>query len=144
MLLSRSLAVVLSASLQLARAVNIYLSPSPSSLRSTLSPEEASAALSRHLGLDAFEPLWGASDLTHSEEAFVGQGFKNALVVTVEEKDLPGTIITTHRLCSKIDLTGIHSYSTFVTQARVLSEYTILKSHRFTFLCHLHISPPCR
>lgn len=107
MLLSRSLAVVLSASLQLAQAVNIYLSPSPSFLRSTLSLEEASAALSRHLGLEALEPLWGASDLTHSEEVFVGQGFKNSLVVTVDEEDVSGTIFTTHAsLCSTINLTS--------------------------------------
>ncbi|KDR75115.1 hypothetical protein GALMADRAFT_249028 [Galerina marginata CBS 339.88] len=92
MLVPCSLALLFSASFQLTQAVHVYLSPSPSLLRSTLSPEDASATLSRHLGLEAFEPFWDASDLTHIEENFVGQGPKNVLVVTVEESDASAVI----------------------------------------------------
>lgn len=85
-----ALAILLSASLHLAHAVHVYLSPAPYFHRSTLSPEEATTALSRHLGLEAFEPLWDASDLTHTEENFVGQGAKNMLLITMEENDVKG------------------------------------------------------
>jgi len=90
MLAPCSLALLLSAGLQLTHAVHVYLSPAPSLYRSTLSPEEATTALSRHLGLEASEPLWDVSDLTHTQENFVGQGAKNALLVTMEESDVNG------------------------------------------------------
>jgi len=65
------------------QAVSVYLSPPRTYLKSTLSPEDASAALSQHLGLEAFEPLRA---FVYQEE-FVGQGEKNAVVVTVEESN---------------------------------------------------------
>lgn len=55
-----------------------------------MSPEDASAALSRHLGVEVFEPLRDASDLAHSDDYFVGQGGKNALVLTMDESDVDG------------------------------------------------------
>ena len=75
----------------LSQAVNIYLSPSSNFVSSSLSPADASAALSRHLGLERFEPLLDASNLGH-EEWFVGQGPKNALLIALEESDLQGPL----------------------------------------------------
>jgi len=85
-----SLCLLFSSVLQATQAVDVYLSPAPSHLRSTLSPEDASAALSRHLGVEVFEPLRDASDLAHSDDYFVGQGGKNALVLTMDESDVDG------------------------------------------------------
>ena len=89
MLASLSLGLLLSTSLS--QAVDIYLSPSSNIVRSSLSPTDASAALSRHLGLERFEPLLDVSNLGH-EEWFVGQGSKNALLITMEESDLLGPL----------------------------------------------------
>ena len=89
MLAPFSLCLLLSAGLS--QAVNVYLSPSPNFLRSSLSPGEASAALSRHLGLEQFEPLQDAFNLGH-EEWFVGKGSKNALLITLEESDVQGPL----------------------------------------------------
>jgi hypothetical protein len=61
-----------------------------------LSPEDATTALSRHLGLEEFESLRDASDLTHTQENFVGQGAKNVLLVTVEESDANGVYRANH------------------------------------------------
>ena len=83
------LGLLLSASLS--QAIDVYLSPSSNSLRSSLSPADASAALSRHLGLEQFESLLDASSLGH-EERFVGQGPKNALLITMEESDVQGSL----------------------------------------------------
>ncbi len=65
------------------QAVSVYLSPPRTHLESTLSPEDASAVLSQHLGLEAFEPLRDSTPFVYEE--FVGQGEKNEIVVTVEE-----------------------------------------------------------
>ena len=89
MLAQLSLGLLLSASLS--QAVDVYLSPSSNFVRSSLSPADASAALSRHLGLERFEPLLDASSLGH-EEWFVGQGLKNVLLITLEESDLQGPL----------------------------------------------------
>lgn len=67
------------------QAVNVYLSPPQPYLASAVSPEYASAALSRHLGLEVFEPFRDVSLLTFDDTHFIGQGEKNAVVVTVEE-----------------------------------------------------------
>lgn len=85
-----SLLLVLSAALQLTRAIEVYLSPPSSFLASKLAPEQASAALSRHLGLEAFEPFQDASLWTNSEENFVGQGSKNVLLLTGDQDDVSG------------------------------------------------------
>ena len=73
-------------------AVNVYLSPARPFATSTLSPEDASAALSRHLGLEDFEPLRDMSNYPFDDESFVGQGAKHAVVVTVPEDDADGEI----------------------------------------------------
>ena len=90
MLALLSLGLLLSVSLS--QAVDIYLSPSSNFGRSSLSPAaDASAALSRHLGLEQFESLLDASNLGR-EEWFVGQGSKNVLLITLEEGDLQGPL----------------------------------------------------
>ncbi|KAJ3503683.1 hypothetical protein NLJ89_g8323 [Agrocybe chaxingu] len=87
MLARTTLCLLLAAAAQAAQAVNVYLSPVPYALHSSLSPEDASAALSRHLGLEVFEPLRDASNLGQDEDLFVGKGPKNVLLLTVEEVD---------------------------------------------------------
>lgn len=77
--------------LQFSQAVDVYLNPPHSFLRSTLSPEDASSALSRHLGLEAFEPLRDASNPSIMEEPFIGQGSRDALLLTIDEQDAKGT-----------------------------------------------------
>jgi hypothetical protein len=67
------------------QAVNVYFSPTQTHLRPAPSPEYASAALSRHLGLEVFEPFHDASLLAFDDTHFLGQGEKNAMVVTVDE-----------------------------------------------------------
>lgn len=83
---------LLLATLGTANAVNVYLSPAQPFFSSTLSPEDASAAVSRHLGLEAFEPFRDASSYTSydEDESFVGQGGRHAVLVTIEEGDIPG------------------------------------------------------
>jgi hypothetical protein len=71
----------------LSRAVHVYLSP-PSVLPSSLNPEQASFAISRHLGLEAFEPidLPGKSFTdVFNEQQFVGRGSSNAVLLTMDE-----------------------------------------------------------
>ena len=89
MLAQLSLGLLFLASLS--QAIDIYLSPSSNFVRSSLSPTDASAALSRHLGLERFEPLLDASNLGQ-EEWFVGQGSKNVLLIALEESDLQGPL----------------------------------------------------
>lgn len=82
----RSFAFLLSG-LQLSRAINVYLNPHNDFLESELSPEDASSALSRHLGVEAFEPFREASSMDYTMEAFMGQGPVNGLLLTMEEID---------------------------------------------------------
>ncbi|PPQ87474.1 hypothetical protein CVT25_008210 [Psilocybe cyanescens] len=131
MLASCSLAVVLTACLKLTQAVDVYLSPSPSFLHPTLSPEDASAALSRHLGLEAFEPLWDNSELSYSEEFFVGQGSKNALVVTVEENDASGKAFTNHGLTLQSFALNTSPSAPIYSLSSVLSTYLHHASNSF-------------
>lgn len=72
--------------LQLSRAVEVYLNPHQTFLRSTLEPEDASSALSRHLGVEIFEPFRDAT----LEEPFVGEGSYSALLLTMDELDAKG------------------------------------------------------
>lgn len=76
-----------------AQAVQVYLSPSPQLAPSQkLSPEQASFALSRHLGLEFFETA-GDRDLFDgdSEQKFVAQGSSNALLLIMNEGEARGT-----------------------------------------------------
>jgi hypothetical protein len=71
----------------LSRAVDVYLSP-PSVLPPSLNPDKASFAISRHLGLEAFEPidLQGESFTdVFNEHQFVGRGSSNAVLLTMDE-----------------------------------------------------------
>lgn len=88
--LSRPL-LLLFACCRLTLAVHVYLSPASDFYRSSLSPEDATAALSRHLGLDAYDPIRPSSDSSYNEELFVGKGPKSILLVTVEESDAAGS-----------------------------------------------------
>lgn len=86
MLGARSLAFFLS-SLQLSQAINVYLNPQSDFLESKLSPEDASSVLSRHLGVEVFEPFRDAFSMDYTGEAFVGQGPVNGLLLTMEDID---------------------------------------------------------
>jgi hypothetical protein len=84
MLAPLSLCLILTTILN-TQAVNVYLSPPRTHSTSVVSPEYASAALSRHLGLEVFEPFHDAPHLGFDDTRFIGQGERNAMVVTVEE-----------------------------------------------------------
>jgi hypothetical protein len=86
MLGALTLALLLSST----QAINVYLSPYSPFLRSALSPADASAELSRHLGLEAFEPFRDSSREEFTEEPFVGRGQSNALLLTIDEEDVQG------------------------------------------------------
>ncbi|KAF8200000.1 hypothetical protein K438DRAFT_1717444 [Mycena galopus ATCC 62051] len=73
--------------LQAARAINVYLYPPQLSIRQHLGLEEASAALSRHLGLEMFEAFRDSSILDYSEESFVGKGADDVLLLTMDDVD---------------------------------------------------------
>ena len=82
----------------LSRAVQVYLNP-PLPLPSTLDTTKASFALSRHLGLDAFEFLGthgeSPSDLLDEQE-FVGQGAHNSLLLSIDEDVTRGRLELEH------------------------------------------------
>ncbi|KAH9485530.1 putative endoplasmic reticulum membrane protein [Psilocybe cubensis] len=126
MLASCSLAAILAACLHFTNAVDVYLSPSALYLHSDLSPEDASTALSRHLGLEAFEPLWGNSDPVYSEELFVGQGPKSALLVTVEERDAP--VLSTYLHQASTNFASIFSSFQFGQSNDVASLVSFFKT----------------
>ena len=68
--------------------IRIFLNPPTSSLRtpSSLTPTQARAVVSRHLGLEAFDTLQdvqGAEQLVSGE--FVGKDTGNALLLTLSE-----------------------------------------------------------
>ncbi|KAJ6629442.1 hypothetical protein B0H10DRAFT_1987145 [Mycena sp. CBHHK59/15] len=81
-----SFAVVL-CGLQAAQAANVYLFPPQTFLHSSLSPEDANAVLSRHLGVEIFEALRDGSTLDYKEEFFVGKGPNNVLLFGLDEAD---------------------------------------------------------
>ena len=89
----KSTAVVLwLVALSRAVQVDVYLSP-PSSLPSSLTPGQASFAISRHLGLEAFEPvdLQGESFTgLFDEQQFVGKGASNAALLSIDENVAKG------------------------------------------------------
>jgi hypothetical protein len=133
--------LLLSLGLQLTHAVHVYLSPASDFYRSNLSPEDASATLSRHLGLDAFEPLWEASDVSHNEELFVGQGAKNALLVTVEEEDAQGNV-SQHSLFLPINDFFASYHSIYNGTTFIHSGNTPVNAHLLPIFDPFHISSP--
>ncbi|KAF7357855.1 hypothetical protein MVEN_00831700 [Mycena venus] len=123
------LAVVL-CGLQAVQAVNVYLYPPQISLRPNLAPEDASAALSRHLGLEIFEAFRDASTLDYSEESFVGQGPNNVLLLTLDDVDakairIPPSLQSSFRLPTPPS-TPISSLSS------VISTYLHRAKHAYT------------
>jgi len=109
----------------LSRAVRVYLSP-PSLLPSSLNTEQASFAISRHLGLEEFEPidLLGES-LTDvfNEHQFVGRGSSNAVLLTLDDvvaKDvLPSSLKPSFSLLGAHDIDSLSSVvSTYLHRAR--------------------------
>lgn len=76
--------------LQPVLGINIYLNPAPLVPRSSLSPADASAVLSRHLGLESFEPFRDGSAANHDGGDFVGQGSQKSYLLTLEESDAEG------------------------------------------------------
>lgn len=68
----------------------MYLNPHSSSINPSLSPAVASSELSRHLGLEFFEPFPDVSREEYVEEPFVGRGQNNALLLTMDEEDAEG------------------------------------------------------
>ncbi|KAF9527343.1 hypothetical protein CPB83DRAFT_856393 [Crepidotus variabilis] len=116
MLAPFSLCLLLTTALGTANAVYVYLSPPQDFLRSTLSPEDASAAVSRHLGLEAFEAMRDMSNTLYEEDnTFVGQGGRHGLILTLEEDDvtaiLPSSLRPAFSLATPPD-TPIYSLST--------------------------------
>ncbi|KAF5344000.1 hypothetical protein D9758_012881 [Tetrapyrgos nigripes] len=81
-----SLGVLLS-TLQLSRAINVYLNPQPSNLRQILDVNDASAVISHHVGLEMFESVPDAIRPSFDQTNFVAQGQKSALVLTLEDFD---------------------------------------------------------
>lgn len=74
--------------LQLAKASSLYLSPAVSVVQSEFTPQDTSFILSRHFGLEYFE---AQPKGLLEEESFVGQGLKNALLLTSSTEDADGT-----------------------------------------------------
>lgn len=88
--------VALLSALQLSLAVNVFLNPAPfSSFNTRLSTEDASLALSHHLGLELFEVLQDSSRLIYDNGPveFVAMGQKNAMVVIMDHSDAKGKLI---------------------------------------------------
>lgn len=82
--------LLLSASVQVAQAVNVYLYPSRDYVAGVNSLEDASAAVSRHLGLERFERLAAADNGLSVAEDFVGTGLNDGLLLTLNEQDAEG------------------------------------------------------
>jgi len=113
--------------LQATQAVNVYLYPPQTFLRSTLAPEDASAALSRHLGLEIFEPL---HDNSYNEESFVGQGPNSALLLTLDDADAQAVRIPSS-LRSSFELPYPPSYQIW-SLSTVISTYLHRAAHTYT------------
>jgi len=102
----------------------VYLNPSPS-IGSSLPPKSASAALSRHLGLEYFESLGDDSELHDSfqQAAFVGQGTGSALLLSIAEEDaadaIPSSMKESFSLSSEPSSASLSSLvSSYLDRAR--------------------------
>ncbi|KAK0213221.1 hypothetical protein DFS33DRAFT_1287307 [Desarmillaria ectypa] len=111
--------------LQPTLGINVYLSPQRNTLKPSLSPSDASSVLSHHLGLELFEPFRDSAASFHEDEAFVGQGAKNVLLLTMEEYDaeavLPDSLNPSFKLStySSVSIPSIYSViSTYLHRAR--------------------------
>ncbi|KAK0476825.1 hypothetical protein IW261DRAFT_1490249 [Armillaria novae-zelandiae] len=111
--------------LQPTLSTKVYLNPQRNTLRPTLSPSDASSVLSHHLGLELFESFRDSAAPLYENEAFVGQGAKNALLVTMEEYDaeaiLPSSLTPSFKLStpSSVSISSLYSViSTYLHRAR--------------------------
>ncbi|ESK90883.1 conserved fungal protein [Moniliophthora roreri MCA 2997] len=88
--------------LHIADAVNVYLSPEIVTISSQLSPEDASAALSHHLGLEMFESAPESLKGVYDQVNFVAQGQAHALLLTMEDSDAKGILPSSLRPSFKL------------------------------------------
>lgn len=78
----------------LAGAVDLYLYPASTTATTSLSASQVGAVLSRHLGLEYHEYLGDdveANEELGRQEAFVGKGSGNALLVGIYQDDVQGS-----------------------------------------------------
>jgi len=100
---------LLAATAPLVHAGNLYVYPPKSYAVGVNTLEDASAAISRHLGLDRFEQAHQDSKALLVEEDFVGAGVDNSLLLTMSEVDARGASLHLVSWCRQ--LTEIHQSS---------------------------------
>jgi hypothetical protein len=81
---------LLAASATLVSAGNLYIYPPKNYATGLESLEDASAAISRHLGLEIFESVNEDSRALQVEEDFVGKSADSYLLLTMSESDAEG------------------------------------------------------
>ncbi|KDQ55773.1 hypothetical protein JAAARDRAFT_208550 [Jaapia argillacea MUCL 33604] len=125
-----------------AAAVQVYLSPSTAGLLpSTLPPEHATLALSRHLGLELFESIGDTGDgelaLGEFFQPFVGQGPRDALLLSIEYADakdtLPRSLFPTFSLSNSPKVSSLTS---------LISTYLHRAPHIYTSIYSTRSHPP--
>jgi hypothetical protein len=89
-MVSNILLGLLAASIPFASAGNLYLYPPRSYVAAVNSLEDASAAISRHIGLDMFEHVNHETNALLVEEEFVGKGMDSSVLLTMNEADARG------------------------------------------------------
>lgn len=143
MLASVSLCLLLSATVHVSQAINVYLSPSASYQRTILSPDDASAALSRHLGMEMFETLRDTSGNSYQEETFVGQGETSALILILNQADAQGLLlqfqIDALTLCSSTE----SSCPAILTRACVQAAYAPSRPYNLPLFRNFHLHASC-
>ena len=81
---------LLAASATLVGAGNLYIYPPKNYATGLESLQDASAAISRHLGLEMFESVDENSKALQVEDDFVGTSADNYLLLTMSERDAEG------------------------------------------------------
>lgn len=81
---------LLAASTTLVSAGNLYFVPPKSYATGLESLQDASAAISRHLGLEMFESVKDDSKALQVEEEFVGKSSGDYLLLTLSSRDAEG------------------------------------------------------
>ncbi|KAF8236027.1 hypothetical protein L208DRAFT_1253653 [Tricholoma matsutake] len=127
MLTAFSLSLLLS-STQLSHAINVYLNTQSSFLGPSLSPADATSELSRHLGLESFEPFPDVSQ-EYPQESFVGRGQSNALLLTIDEEDAEAVLPPSIRPSFKL---AYPSYTPISSLSSVVSTYLHRARHIYT------------
>ncbi|TFK25213.1 hypothetical protein FA15DRAFT_680334 [Coprinopsis marcescibilis] len=88
MLPSLLFGLLLSTSVQISQAVNVYLHPARPFASGLDTLDAASAAVSRHLGLEKFERLGALPNTLVVAEDFVGTGLNDGILLTINEDDV--------------------------------------------------------